>query len=218
MIKTILKSITALFSSALLFYTIAEDCDSIPDINGMTSASDRFEIYGGEACEKYMVIQWEDYYNNGNEQELRYGTTQSYGTTIDLQPFQRQTPITTTIEDLTPDTKYYAQFYRHYYNNYRHVEFTFTTKAPTGIISYKESLKNNNTLYVKNDMLHISGSVRNNDRIVILNISGKTITWLNATKNVTSFQIPKLAAGLCIIQHMRNEALIGTNKFIVGFK
>lgn len=197
----------------------AENCDSIPNINGMTSASKRFEIKGGEACETYAMVMWQDNYSNGNEHELQYGTTTSYGEKINLKPFQRRTDITTRIPDLTPNTKYYAQFYRRYGDAIKNVKFSFTTSAQTGIIANNGLLKKHKSiLYVRNNKLYVIGSVQSSDKINILNILGRNVSLLNISEKANSLPIPRLSAGLYVFQHLRNGTVVGSNKIIISSK
>lgn len=64
--------ISGLFIMGASFHIFGEDCDTIPNIDGMTTASSRFVIRTGIACETYAEITWYDCYNNGNEHILKY--------------------------------------------------------------------------------------------------------------------------------------------------
>ena len=92
----------------------ANDCNPI---NAVTSASGKFKIKSGQAYATSAKITWWDYYDDGDQQAFKYGTTTAYGSTINLLPFTGQTDITTTIENLTPNTKYYLQVYRTFESN-----------------------------------------------------------------------------------------------------
>jgi hypothetical protein len=102
----------------------ANDCNPI---NAVTSASGKFKIKSGQAYATSAKITWWDYYDDGDQQAFKYGTTTAYGSTINLLPFTGQTDITTTIENLTPNTKYYLQVYRTFDGIEYKTNTTFTT-------------------------------------------------------------------------------------------
>jgi hypothetical protein len=108
-------------------------------IDAVTSASGKLQILGGQAFTDYAEVQWKDDYNNGSTHLLKYGTSQSYGSEINLFPFARRTTITTTISDLTPGTLYYGQFYRVYEGSARTTNFQFTTYAVTTVVPRSSS-------------------------------------------------------------------------------
>jgi hypothetical protein len=103
-------------------------------ISAVTSASGRFRIIEGKAYTTTASITWWDYYNNGNEQALKWGTSaDDYTNSINLKPFAAQTNITTTITDLVPNTQYYIQFYRLYKGDDYSINETFTTFNNAGL-------------------------------------------------------------------------------------
>jgi hypothetical protein len=121
-------SLFLLCSTAFVF--ASTDCCQI---DAKTSASGKFKIISGQAYATSAQITWWDYYSDGEQQAFKYGTTTMYGTTIDLLPFTNQTNITTTIPNLSPNTKYYLQIYRVYEGTSHLTNHTFTTFNGTGI-------------------------------------------------------------------------------------
>jgi hypothetical protein len=101
------------------------------DIDAKSSASNRLQLKSGKAYSSYAVITWQDYYSNGTEHTLKWGTTNAFGNQMDLKPFNARTDVTDTIKDLSPDTKYFAQFYRLYRGRVYTTDFQFTTAKST---------------------------------------------------------------------------------------
>jgi hypothetical protein len=198
-----------------------DNCVSIPDIDGLTTASEMFKIVSGQACHRQAKITWWDNYSNGNIQELRYGTTTSYGTTINLKPFTRRTNITTTIPDLTPNTKYYAQFYRVYNNNTKPLAFTFSTSEfqsaivpmPSGP-SY--SLELGNRFSVINEALHFPMTLSIGDKVVISNVKGKRIFGYVHEMDISRIKMPALPSGIYIVSLLRSGRQLLANQIVIG--
>lgn len=99
-------------------------------IDAFSSASRKLNVTGGKAYADSAVLTWTDGYTNGTIEELLWGTSTSYGNTINLKPVNRSTN-TTVIKGLTPNTKYYAAFHRTYQSKGSNVTtaFQFTTAA-----------------------------------------------------------------------------------------
>ena len=112
------------------FVIAANDCNPI---NAVTSASGRFKIKSGQAYATSAKITWWDYYDDGDQQLFKYGTSTAYGNTINLLPFTCQTDITTTISNLEPNTKYYLQAYRTFEGKEHLTNTTFTTFGGTSV-------------------------------------------------------------------------------------
>jgi hypothetical protein len=112
----------------------ANPCNAI---DAVTSASEMLHIIGGEACATSASVQWNDVFNDGTSQLLKYGKTTSYGSTINLKPFTEGTDITTTIPNLTSNTPYFGQFFRVYEGVTHTTEFTFTTSGANAIREFR---------------------------------------------------------------------------------
>ncbi|MBN2037975.1 MAG: hypothetical protein JW768_14635 [Chitinispirillaceae bacterium] len=95
MIQRVMVFVSFAVVLAALYWLASQDYNQI---TAVTSASGRFRIIDGKAYATTASITWWDYYNNGTEQTLRYGTSPDNLTNeINLQPFARRTDITTTI-------------------------------------------------------------------------------------------------------------------------
>jgi len=192
-----------------------ENCDTLYDLDGMTTASQSFRIENGITCETFAEITWWDYYNNGNEHILKYGTTPSYGNEINLKPFTPQTQITTTIPYLIPNTKYYAQFYRRHNSTERSVEFEFTTSDQSSTIkhvSYKESylLPLENHFRISGSTLLLSANMKTGDNIVITDLKGKKLFGYTHEVDISKIAMPKLSKGMYLVTQIRNSLVIQT--------
>jgi hypothetical protein len=115
----------------IVFYGFA--ATDYNDIDAVSSASSLFRIISGKAYKTSAQITWWDYYNNGSQHVLKYGTSSSYGQQINLKPFTANTNVTTTIPNLQPGTKYYIQFYRFYEGQAHSTNDTFVTFSETMI-------------------------------------------------------------------------------------
>jgi hypothetical protein len=125
---------TSLFMLALITYGIGAPANFNP-IDAVTSASTRLTIKSGQAYADSAQITWWDFYSNGDQQLLKYGTTTAFSATIDLQPFTAKTDITTSIPNLQPNTTYYYQFYR-FYDGLEHMTDGSFTTFGNGSIRY----------------------------------------------------------------------------------
>jgi hypothetical protein len=117
---------TFLFMQAVITSGIATPVNYNP-IDAVTSASTRLKIIGGQAYANSAQITWWDFYSNGDQQLLKYGTTTAYGLTINLKPFTEKTNITTTIPNLLSNTTYYYQIFRFYEEQVHETNGSFTT-------------------------------------------------------------------------------------------
>lgn len=105
-----------LFSSMMVIFMLGAGVGySQIEIDGVTSASNRFRIDKIYVYPTSAIIKWWDYYNNGEKHMLYWGkTADKYTDSMDLKPFNRQTDVYDTIKNLTPNTKYYCEIYRTY--------------------------------------------------------------------------------------------------------
>ncbi len=132
--RKLLPLCLALFSAGIV---MAEE--NFVALDGFTSASqDRgLKVLGGKVYPTYAVIEWWDYYANGQVHELKWGTSESYGSTMNLKPFTRRTNVIDTIKLLEKNTKYYAAFHRTYTSKNKDIttkfEFTTPDENSTGI-------------------------------------------------------------------------------------
>lgn len=216
-IKLLIVVIFVFFPSRLFGQ---DNCDTLYDLDGMTTASQRFRIVNGLGCETYAEITWWDYYNNGNEHILKYGTTPSYGNEINLKPFTAGTEITTIIPDLTPNTKYYTQFYRRRSSTERSLEFEFTTaEQSSGIkpISHKESylLPLENHFRISGNTLLLSANMRTGDKIVITDLKGKRVLRYSHEVDISKIALPKLSKGIYLVTQIRNSSVIQSDRLVI---
>lgn len=135
------NKILKLFLFISLLITTFASAQTFNDIDAVSSASKRLKIIGGKAYTEYAEVIWNDYYSNGDEHTLKWGTTTSYGNKINLKPFTKKSDVKTKINNLSPDTKYYGQFYRPYKNKSHKTNFTFTT-PPAQVVEYTLTVKN----------------------------------------------------------------------------
>ncbi|MCX7726252.1 MAG: hypothetical protein N2053_05335 [Chitinispirillaceae bacterium] len=115
--------------------TIPNDTDTIDTlrnytkVDAFTSASKYLKIDSILVYSDSAIVYWWDYYNNGDVHLIKWGTTKEvYTDSIDLLPFVEKTRVQTVIKPLTPETHYYAEFFR-VYNRGKPVRtmFEFTT-------------------------------------------------------------------------------------------
>ncbi len=200
-----------------------ENCDTLNDIDGLTSASQKFIIKSGLACGIYAQITWWDDYSNGNEHKLKYGTSQLYGNEINLKPFTRRIDITTTITGLNPNTKYYVQFYRLSPNGVeeKNVEFEFTTSQASRIIEsfvdkelYLLPLENNFRMSGNN--LLFSAFIKIGDDIIISNLKGKRVLVYTHEISLSKIPLSRLSKGMYFVSLMRNGSIVQTDKIIIS--
>ena len=171
------------------------------DIDAVSSASGRLNIKGGKAYATYAEIIWQDYYSNGDIHELRWGKTAEFGNNMDLKPFTRRTDVTTKIEGLEEDTKYYAEIYREFQreNAYVSTKFEFTTSSSSAVVpAFKKgvsefSSKTHIVLYSISGKKIAAAAYRN--RSVITTFNGNVAPGLyiarivdEANRQVRSFQ------------------------------
>ena len=108
-------------------------------IDAVTSASGKLNLIGGDAYPTFAVIRWKDAYNNGTEHLIKYGTTSSFGSQINLKPFSANTVVIDTLPDLTAGTRYYGQFYRTYKGHSYTTDFSFTTATPVATTYFTDA-------------------------------------------------------------------------------
>ncbi len=218
MFKLMLKLVLIFLISSFSFQLYSENCDSLVDLDGITSASEKFKIINGITCDTNVEITWYDNYNNGDIQVLRWGTSTNYTEEINLQPFQRRTNTTTKIPNLEPNTKYYAQFNRKYRSNIKNVEFTFTTLAVVFINNiYAQSKGTVNAPYEKNGKLHINWNVGVNDKILLTNFQGKGIASFYGSNNNNLYELSTISNGIYLILHLRAGKIVNSNKLFINF-
>lgn len=111
--------------------TIPHDTDTISyiKIDAFTSASKYLKIDSVLVYSDSAIVYWWDYYNNGDLHLIKWGTnSEVYTDSIDLIPFDEKTRVQTTLRSLTPETHYYAEFFRVYNRgNPVRTKFEFTT-------------------------------------------------------------------------------------------
>jgi hypothetical protein len=105
-------------------------------IDAVSSASGELKLKSGKAYATEAIVVWSDNRSNGPVQCIDWGTTSSYGATLNLKPVTRNVDNTDTLKPLTPSTKYYARFHRTYpsKNVDLSTTFQFTTTAGTRVV------------------------------------------------------------------------------------
>ncbi len=208
--------------SLLIFgvvHLFAENCDSLSDIQGMTSASQRLKIRNGYACETYVDITWWDSYSNGSEHTLKYGKTQAMGEEINLKPFSKKTNITTRIKDLEPNTTYYAQFYRKYKSRIKKLDFTFKTLEPVSSIHLNKNRipKQGISLRMTGSVLHIQNYGIAAQYMVLFNMQGKSLLKQPINGSHISINLSKLAKGMYQMSFQRDGRTVKNKRVLIGY-
>lgn len=215
------KTIIAVIAFSFFMNSFAEDSLAIAGIDGMTSASKEFKIVKGTAFETYATITWNDNYSDGTKQVIKYGTTASYGTEINLKPFTANKDITTKIQNLTQNTTYYAQFYRTYGSNtISNVDFTFKTCPKSLEITIDKANKNfsveKNFITIKGREILLSGNMSPGAFLEITDLQGKSLVKKNITGEKGSVQINGLSRGIYIVRFIIGSDRL-SKKIVLGF-
>lgn len=101
-------------------------------VDGITSSTGQyFHLDSVRVTATTANLYWRDHWDDGDAQQLKYGTDKTYALgTINLLPLTPDAPVKTTIPNLIPGTRYFAQFYRLYEGSDEgSVAFEFTTAA-----------------------------------------------------------------------------------------
>jgi len=179
-------------------------------VDGVSSASGKFQLLGGQAYENRADITWKDGYNNGSQHLLKWGTTTSYGNQINLKPFPRNSSVTTSISGLVAGTKYYGQFFRYYEGRARTTNFEFTTYGTQTAIS---SMGLGHNAIIVTSLSETT--VYNMSGIRIATISADELQKVNQGK--TSLISPHLSAGkyIAITKDLVSGKTIRALRFVV---
>lgn len=171
-------------------------------IDAVTSASQMLEIKGGEACATSATVIWNDQYSDGSQQLLKYGTTTTYGKTINLLPFTENTDITTNIPNLTSNTQYFAQFYRTYEGEVHTTNFKFLTAGNNAVReNLREGALRLPSIKIGSAVIALDVSKGTTVGITLYSLSGAQIVARRAVmgRNVDFAKIVPAGAYLCKI-------------------
>ena len=164
------------FSARIAFFTgmVFSIVSAQNSIDAVTSASGDLKLKSGKAYATEAVIVWSDHRSNGTVQTLEWGTSDSYGESMNLKPLTRDVDITDTLKPLTPSTKYYAKFHRVYPMRNADITttFEFTTTASTPVVPFAES----HAFFSAPKATHLSLFSTNGRRIAELSYSDRAIT------------------------------------------
>ena len=164
--STLIKSF--IFIGAALSIVSAQNT-----IDAVSSASGELKLKSGKAYATEAIVVWSDNRSNGPVQCIDWGTTSSYGATLNLKPVTRNVDNTDTLKPLTPSTKYYARFHRTYPSKNADLSTTFQFTTTAGTAVAPSNL--NHTLLHESKPVRISLFSTDGRKIIELPISNRYI-------------------------------------------
>lgn len=193
--------------------TGGENCDKVPELDGITSASKGSRIVEAEACETYVVLTWRVTDSNG-EQKFMIGKSKQYDRIIPLADIQAGKNMTTKIDKLEKNTQYYVRFFRKYEGKTHHLNFEIKTQDGISPIITAVNKGINGTLHytVTKNRINLTSPALHGDRLVITSLMGKKIYTKELYGKKHSLVIPQLSQGVYTISLYRNGSVMFTGK------